>query len=912
APPKGAAPAAPTEDAAPASASAGGAAPAASPASTAPSPDGPAPALRTGLALRPDEWAWASWRPLPDPPGPPRPFDRRAAAASMRRAKSIYYGSRWLWPEAPFEGALTPEEAGAWLTLTDGASREGATAAARRMATYDGAPPSRDDALRLAMFGSLPKAFALSALIDLLGPDDVAHWLLAPEPGFKDHYGRPYDDRVELAFGARAFLLPRLDPDARERFVDAIRTANQHPGNEGFNAAVRVLAAQAGLHDVVEDIIARNLREFGRTVAVLYGLPTPAAVEEALGRELHEDWQLTGWLAHTETSRLDVVAHMITSQTNKDEAEHLLRVFARSIHDPAAAPVMLELTRTSRAPAIARDWLTEHPLEATVGLARTLPGRARPETVEYLRTRKRVGDDVALALPHLDDASAARLRELVIDHEDEAGQELTRDQLPEELAQALAAIPRKALPGFLDLPALPPIVVAGEGRLDAEDSGAVLLACTKLTPDQPTSPALIAIARHVDAEAFAWALFEAWLGDGSPPKHRWALLANGPLGGDRSATKLAPLIRAWPGESQHARAVLGLGVLATIGTDTALMLLSGIAEKVKFKALQQRARDAMDEIAAAKGMTKAELEDRIVPDCGLDESGSRTFDIGGTTYAFALGPGMKPMLRDEATGKLRASPPKPSDEWKLLRKQVSDVAKIQSTRLEQAMVTQRRWTPEDFERFVVRHPLQRHLAKLLVWRSGDTTFRITDELDYADAADEPVALEGEIGLVHPLQLSEDERAAWGEQLADYEIVPPFPQLGRPVLDVEPSERKEVFLTRFDRRKVPASTLVRMLENASWQRGQPQDAGIFYLHAKAFPALGVTAVVEYDGIPVGIGYDWDDQAIERAYVVDDLVTPETLDFGSHWRKDRRLKWGDVDPIVRSEVLADIAAIVEKAR
>ena len=74
--------------------------------------------------------------------------------------------------------------------------------------------------------------------------------------------------------------------------------------------------------------------------------------------------------------------------------------------------------------------------------------------------------------------------------------------------------------------------------------------------------------------------------------------------------------------------MLGLGVLGQIGTDTALMLLSGIAEKVKFKALQQRAREAMDEIAAAKGMSKAELEDRIVPACGLDERGSRTFDFG--------------------------------------------------------------------------------------------------------------------------------------------------------------------------------------------------------------------------------------------------------------------------------------------
>ena len=105
----------------------------------------------------------------------------------------------------------------------------------------------------------------------------------------------------------------------------------------------------------------------------------------------------------------------------------------------------------------------------------------------------------------------------------------------------------------------------------------------------------------------------------------------------------------------------------------------------------------------------------------------------------------------------------------------------------------------------------------------------------------------------------------------------------------------------------------MLENAGWQRGTPQDGGVFYLHAKPFPSIGMTAVVEYDGVPVGYMVDWDDQSIERAYVVDGLVTPDTLDFGSRWRKgDKRLKWRDVDPIVRSEVLADIATIMEKAQ
>ena len=89
-------------------------------------------------------------------------------------------------------------------------------------------------------------------------------------------------------------------------------------------------------------------------------------------------------------------------------------------------------------------------------------------------------------------------------------------------------------------------------------------------------------------------------------------------------------------------------MLRAIGTDVALMQLNGIAQKLKFKALQDGAREAMEEIAREKGMTKSELEDRIVPDCGLDERGARTFDYGPRQFEFVLGREMKPMVRDTA------------------------------------------------------------------------------------------------------------------------------------------------------------------------------------------------------------------------------------------------------------------------
>jgi hypothetical protein len=66
--------------------------------------------------------------------------------------------------------------------------------------------------------------------------------------------------------------------------------------------------------------------------------------------------------------------------------------------------------------------------------------------------------------------------------------------------------------------------------------------------------------------------------------------------------------------------VTGLDVLAAIGSDVALMHLNGIAQKVKFKGLQEKARAKIDQLAQARGLSAEELADRLVPDLGLDEA----------------------------------------------------------------------------------------------------------------------------------------------------------------------------------------------------------------------------------------------------------------------------------------------------
>lgn len=52
-------------------------------------------------------------------------------------------------------------------------------------------------------------------------------------------------------------------------------------------------------------------------------------------------------------------------------------------------------------------------------------------------------------------------------------------------------------------------------------------------------------------------------------------------------------------ESQHKRATVGLDILAAIGSDIALMQFNGIAQKLKFKALQERAKKKLPTLPRA-------------------------------------------------------------------------------------------------------------------------------------------------------------------------------------------------------------------------------------------------------------------------------------------------------------------------
>jgi predicted DNA-binding WGR domain protein len=428
---------------------------------------------------------------------------------------------------------------------------------------------------------------------------------------------------------------------------------------------------------------------------------------------------------------------------------------------------------------------------------------------------------------------------------------------------------------------------------------------------------------------FAWDAFTAWLEAGGPSKEGWALTALGFFGNDDTARKLTPFIRAWPGEAAHARAVTGLDVLATIGSDVALMLLNGIAQKVKFKGLQDKAREKIDAIAEARGLSTEELEDRLAPDLGLDEQGTMRLDFGPRAFKVGFDETLKPYVRetgaDGVDGARLPDLPKPKktddaelskeavERFKLLKKDVRTIASQQLLRLEVAMCARRRWTPEVFRMFLVEHPLVRHIVQRLIWgvyavqgsaSYGGTLqacFRVAEDGSYTTAEDDPFELpEGEnirIGVPHALELPAADAAAFGQVFADYELLQPFAQIGRDIYTLTDEEKKSLKLERWKDAKVPTGRVLG-LANKGWRRGQAQDGGCIWYFSKP---LGTDRVIELSldpGIIVGMVDEYPEQTLGQVQV------------------GKPSGWGDMrdaealhqlDPISASELIRDMEGL-----
>lgn len=638
--------------------------------------------------------------------------------------------------------------------------------------------------------------------------------------------------------------------------------------------------------------------------SLLMLLPAPAAAR-ILESKAPRDWyeygeprleSIVAWLGEGGVAALERFVERA--------AERGLEL-ALPLESACVARVAANALRTSkRAKASAQAWLLRHPRYASEVLLPLLPERGR-------------GEDAAHALRWLlANGRESAVAEGALSHGADGLQALALLRAFDPMQ--LAPLKPPKLPAFWVAGACArPLLRSGQALpVTVLDAVAEMLVFSTLDMRYAGVDRLRELCTPASLGEFAWDLFQSWLGAGAPSKEAWAFNALAHLGDDECARKLALLIRAWPGEAAHARAVQGLDILAAIGSDVALMHLNGIAQKVKFKGLQERARDKIDQLAEVRGLSAEELADRLVPDLGLDADGSLRLDFGPRQFTVGFDEALRPYVRDAAGIPLKELPkPNKSDDatlaeaaserWKALKKDVRTLASQQILHFELAMAQRRRWSAAEFRQFFVEHPLLRHLCRRLLWAEFvdgrvQRCLRVAEDLSYADARDDLCSLDDAamIGLVHPLELEAADAAAFGQIFADYEILQPFAQLGRDIYTLSDAERDSFELLRFKDKKV-ATGSVFGLEQRGWRRGDPQDAGWIGWFTRN---IGPDLVVELEldpGTVVG----------EINYEPKQKLGPLVLRSPNSWGDDGRRRWRELDSILASEVLRDLARLAE---
>ena len=441
---------------------------------------------------------------------------------------------------------------------------------------------------------------------------------------------------------------------------------------------------------------------------------------------------------------------------------------------------------------------------------------------------------------------------------------------------------------------------------------------------------------RASAAAWARALWQAWLGRAAGAKDSWVLPLVGALGDDTLVIAMRKQIDAWGKGVRGAMAAKTVQALALQGGDLALSEVADIATRFKHTLVRSTAKVAFEAAAEVLGVTQEELAERIVPRLGFDDHSRRVFDYGARQFTVSLGHDLTLRATDGA-GKHIAAPPKPGAKddpaqadaayaaWKALKGQLAQSVKIQTQRLEKALVEQRAWPIARWRELFQAHPLLRAFAVSLVWgaladgapggsaANGQSPyavlFRPLEDGTLTDADDEPVALPetGTIRLAHPLELSEEAREQWLRHLADYEVTPPFAQLARPTIAVRDEERAALWWDRYLGYLMNGATLWGKLEKAGWRRGSVTDGGAYFTLYKEFPGVGIEAALETAGLSVGYEMGFN-TAIKRlgfvrvntikrgGYIYDDLKDAD----------DRLIPLGAVPPVVFSEAAADVQA------
>jgi hypothetical protein len=540
----------------------------------------------------------------------------------------------------------------------------------------------------------------------------------------------------------------------------------------------------------------------------------------------------------------------------------------------------------------------------------------------------------------------------------------------ESIAEKVAAAQKRKK---LDKPVVawlvnyPSLSYTNEGKTLNSDTIAFLFYRMSQTKDIRTDlearPLLSLIDRKTSAPFAKW-LLDAYFQNGADVKLKWCLTLGAVLGGDNEIAFLQRNVVSFAENSRGKMAENVVKALALQGSQRALRAVEFFSRKYKTKNknVGEAALQAFDVAAEELGMTPYELADSVIPDFGFDGL-FKEFEANNESYRAYIGNDFKLAFLDEDNKLLKAlpkgTPAELKEEFKEIGKEIRDIVKSQSSRLEQYLVIQRRWSVDKWQAFFLTNPVMFVYAVRLIWGVFDekntliSVFRCQedqtltdkngDEIDFDALKNAYMSSDGRInspaidnqmpinngriyspenaqntegsklsiGMVHPISLDAATIDFWKNDLLDNAIEAIFPQLNRPVILLETMDKNVKISDAYEGVEVGGYTFLSRMDKTGWIKGSIGDHGEILSYYKEFTEVGLVAIVLQTGDLNVSNYDMNAEIGKLMFVKKSGVRfgSYRYDEPSKINDPRLVCFGDVPPIVYSEVRADMLFLKE---
>ena len=434
------------------------------------------------------------------------------------------------------------------------------------------------------------------------------------------------------------------------------------------------------------------------------------------------------------------------------------------------------------------------------------------------------------------------------------------------------------------------------------------------------------IIQTIDKEKagdFGLELIKLYMDKNAKPEFKWLMALAALLGNEAAVDKIRVTINRWMEENRYKMAEHGVGALALQGSDKALRWVEWYSRKYKSKKANvgAAALAALETAAEELGITIHELGDRVVPDFGFDGL-FKHFTVEDDEYRAFIDSNFKIAFFNENNKKLKSIPAAASaelkDEFKVIAKEVRDIVRSQSSRLEYYLIVQRRWSYEQWQKFFLQNPVMFIYATKLLWGEYDgkgkllQTFLCNEDTSLIDVDSNEINIGASslIGIVHPSQLDDALLQQWKKQFFDLSIESIFPQLERKIPDLKDIDLSRSIITKYNGKHMVTGSIRSTLERYGWHKGPVGDGGMLESFNLLYGDGAMEAILEIEG--VGAGYGWGgDEKLERLYVIDkSKIRQRWFSRPQNDNDDRLIKLKDIPSIFLSEMLAAIESIKEQ--